>query len=504
MTAAYLSKVLTTNSAQGCQITLVEASDIPTVGVGEATIPIFGDFFRVLDIPEAVWMERCHATFKLAIRFDGWLDGTPNDTYWHTFGTIPLNVGARISVLQHWLQQKLQGDTTPFATACHESVQLCMENRAPKSAYNTPSPAIPYAFHLDAGLLAALLKEYALERGVKHISDKVVNTQLDEQGFIRSVTMEQGDEVAADLFIDCSGFRSLLLEQVLGVPWESYADSLFCDRAIAIGTPYAEDDPYNEQGNGLQPFTTATALHSGWCWHTPLIYRGGNGYVYSSHFATPEQAEAEFRQYLGIGEDLTARHLNMRVGKMRRLWVKNCVAIGLAGGFIEPLESTGLALIQVGLNALLHHFPDRQFSPALAASYNRILTANYENVRDFIILHYCLTKREDTPFWKSVVHDTRLPDQLKAQLAEWKSLWPNTVKGTGHMFTEFNYVSVLAGMDYLPTQHLPALNFVNTDYASQYFQRVKSRSQQLTSQLPTQGEYFRQLERIRAFRAEEW
>lgn len=502
MTAAYLSKALDIRK-NNIQITLLESSDIDTIGVGEATIPMFGDFFKFLGIPEKEWMEKCNATFKLAIRFDGWSTGLSNDSYWHTFGSTSLNVGARISLIQHWLYRYLQGNNTSFAKACHESVQLCESMSAPKAAYgNTPS-SIPYAFHLDAGLMVTLLKEFAISHGVNHLIDTITSVEVRKEVLIQKVITQSKQEFSADLYVDCSGFQSLLLGKALKEPWESDENSLFCDKAIAISTSYETNDPYNENHGGLKPYTSATALSHGWSWQTPLVGRQGNGYVYSSQFSSADEAEDTFRQFIQ-DEKNPAKHLNMKLGKTSRQWVGNCLAIGLSGGFIEPLESTGLALVQMGLNYFLHNFPDLDFSPTLQNNYNQLMRGQYENIRDFIILHYCLTKREDTPFWKAVKNDTIIPDSLKSKLEKWRTSLPSTNMESNRMFGAFNYSSILAGMDYLPKQSLPALEFVNKKQSEVHFERIKSKGEQLVSSLPNQATYFKQLQKIKSFKTMEW
>ena len=449
-------------------------------------------------------MERCNATFKLAIKFVNWLDNGPDDYYWHIFGNLPYNQGPKVAMYHHWLKNKLAGNSKAFAHSVDAGAALCEAKKAPKSGIGEQqAQRINYAFHLDAGLVAELLKEKAVQGGVEHLVSKVQDVKLDENDFIQQVLTDQGDRLEADLFIDCSGFSSLLIEKAMKEPWESYEDCLFADRAIAIGRLYAEDDPYNEKNGGLNSYTSATAINAGWIWHTPLVSRDGNGYVYSSRFISDDKAEAEMRQHLGTDLPTTdPRYLKMRIGKVRRSWVRNCVSLGLAGGFIEPLESTGLALIQIGIQHLVHCFPDKAFNPAMIAHYNRIMTEQYENIRDFIVLHYCLTKREDTPFWKAVKHETKIPDSLQEKLDLWKVMWPNDVRGSGRMFGPYNFVSILAGMEYLPKQCLPLLSFESDEeqQAKQFFKQVESMGTGLVQKLPGQGEYFQQLKRIREFR----
>ena len=327
---------------------------------------------------------------------------------------------------------------------------------------------------------------------MQHLVGKVEKANLDQNGFIQSIDTDAHGNLEGDLFIDCSGFNALLIEKTLKEPWISYADSLVVDRAVAIGGSYLPDDPYNELRGGLKPYTTARAQKSGWTWNTPLISRDGNGYVYSSQFASETDVETKFRQFLGEkSKDSTARHLKMRIGKFKRSWVKNCVSIGLSSGFVEPLESTGIALIQIAIQNLLYNFPDKSFDASLLNTFNEELNQQYENTRDFIILHYCLTQREDTPFWKAVKNETHIPDSVKERIEKWKYMWPNTLKPEGLMFADFNYISILAGMNFLPQKSLPVLNFYKSH--KNHFNNTIKRGAKLAESYPTQAEYFRKL-----------
>lgn len=492
MSAAYLNKALNA-STKKCKITLIEASDIATVGVGEATIPTIREFFNELEIPEAQWMEKCNATYKLAIKFSGWYDNNPEDVYWHPFGGTKRTKTNRISLAHYWLKEKSKGYPIPFAKAVNEAVQLCEANKSPRVASENEMPKVNYAYHLDAGLLADFLKKIAIEGGVQHLIGKVEKASLDQNGFIQSIDTTSHGTLAGDLFIDCSGFRALLIEKALKEPWVSYADSLFVDRAVAITGAYLPDDPYNEQRGGLKPYTTARAQKSGWSWNTPLISRDGNGYVYSSAFASETDAESEFRQFLGEKAiDSTAKHLKMRIGKFKRSWVKNCVSVGLSSGFIEPLESTGIALIQTAIQNLVYNFPDKSFDKVLLNTFNKELDDQYENTRDFIILHYCLTNREDTPFWRAVKNETHIPDSLKERLDEWKIRWPNRLASHSELiFIDFSYVCLLAGMNYFPEKLMPMLDFCKSGQG--LFNRVVARGAKLAESQPTQAEYFKYL-----------
>ena len=491
MSAAYLNKALN-SSGEKCKITLIEASDIATVGVGEATIPVLALFFQSLGIKEAEWMEACNATYKMGIKFSGWFDNSPQDHYWHPFGQPARDKRNKVSLSHYWLKEKNEGYRVPLAKATREAIQLCDANKSPRVPYEKDSPKIPYAFHLDAGLLASYLKKIAIEAGVNHLIGKVEKANLDQNGFIQSLDTDHHGKLVGDLFIDCSGFAALLLEKTLKEPWVSYADSLLVDRAVAVSCSYNEGDPYNEQRGGLKPYTTATAQNAGWSWNTPLITRDGNGYVYSSQFASKTDAETEFMQFLGEkAMNSEARHLKMRIGKFKRSWVKNCVSIGLSSGFIEPLESTGIAFIQTAIQYLVYNFPDKSFDRVLINNFNQELDKQYENTRDFIILHYCLTQREDTPFWKAVKNEAHIPDSVQELIEKSKCMWPNSLFLEGLMFTDFNYISVLAGMHHFPKKSLPVLDFYKS--YKNHFDATIQRGVSLAESHPTQAEYFKKL-----------
>ena len=493
MTAAYLNKAFNTKEEKHIDITLIESSEISTLGVGEATIPIIGSFFAFLGMPEEEWMEQCNATYKLAINFKAWKDGSDSDAYWHTFGQVQGNRGASISVMHYWLQRYLAGDKTPFAKSVHDAVYACELKKNPKPGPTqqlSRAPKIPYAFHLDAGLLVDMLRDFSKKNGVTHLIDQVEHVHLDDRDFIQYIATKEGKMLEADLFIDCSGFQSLLIEKALKVQHQSYSDSLFCDRAIAIGTPYAKGDVYNEQNGGLNSYTTAAAMNAGWTWHTPLRHRDGNGYVYSSRFITDEEAEREFRAALGKNaEGCEARFLKMRMGNMQQFWKNNCLAVGLSAGFIEPLESTGLAMIQIAIRDFIQHFPDKHFHPWQQQAYNRKMMKMYENIKNFIILHYVLTQREDTPFWKAVKNETVLPPKLAQRMEEWKHHWM-TERDYESMFGPFNEISILTGMDYLPKTALPTTHFYQTKGAENFFKQVALSGELIQKSYPTQAEIF--------------
>ncbi|MEO0396402.1 MAG: tryptophan halogenase family protein [Cyanobacteria bacterium P01_A01_bin.137] len=493
-TAGWLSALMLTTAINRrvqtpgirCRVTLIESATIPTVGVGEATIPTLRQLFNFLELDEAEWMVRCNATFKLGIKFDNW-SGVPGfDTYWHSFGGVTPIVNG-VNLLHHLLRDQLHGRSQVFnSQQYHRENLLAMAHRSPKQKNEANyNGSVAYAYHLDAGLLGGYLKEKALERGVCHVVDDVVDVALNEQGFISYLNTRMHGDLQADFFVDCSGFKGLLINQALGESFDSYEDSLFCDRAIALSLPT------DITQHPINPYTTATALNYGWAWHTPLFGRSGNGYVYSSKFISSAAAEAEFRTYLGpAAQNREVRHLKMRVGKAHRNWVKNCVSIGLSGGFIEPLESTGIYLIETGLKKFLELFPDRHCSPALARRYNRKMTEIYEEIRDFIVFHYCTTQREDTPFWQANKFHGAIPNSLQEKLELFEVMLPNfDLLDRPELFADYSYVAVLCGMNHLPKESLPVLDYAATQDVDNVLHQLAQEANQLKQDLPDHTRY---------------
>ena len=324
-TAGWLSANYIANrlpASQACSVKVIEPKDIPVIGVGEATIPTIGKTMNFLGIPEAEWMAECNATFKLAIKFINWSTGDDDDCFWHPFDSMATDGMHQISIAQHWLRLRASGYSEPFDSSCFASLMLTERGKAPKRLGHWYGAKIPYAYHLDAILLGQFLKKRAVSRGVGHIQDKVISVKTDEQGFITAVRTVESGEVEGDLFIDCSGFRGLLINEALGAKFESFSESLLCDRAVAIQREYDVDEK-------IRPYTTATAVKAGWIWDTPLSNRVGNGYVYSSAFSDEETAERDLRGFLQVPNSTPARHLKMRVGMTTEPWKKNCVSIGL-------------------------------------------------------------------------------------------------------------------------------------------------------------------------------
>lgn len=496
MTASYLKK-----AAPGIDVTLIESANIRTVGVGEATFSTVKLFFDFLGLEEKDWMPACNGSYKLAIRFGNWrADG---GHFYHPFQRYEMVEGYNMA--EWWL--KLKRDEEAFDYACFSIPAICDRKLSPRyldgrvfddkvQDYFSGSQAknkvlanhnvqYPYAYHFDASLLANYLMGYATRRGVRQIVDDVAEVKLKEDGSIACVVTKENGEIAGDLFVDCTGFRGLLINQALNEPFISFSDSLLCDRAIALQVPH------DIEKEGMNPFTSATALSSGWVWNIPLYGRVGTGYVYSSKFITPEEAEKEFRAYLGpAAEGVPANHIKMRIGRNERSWVKNCIAIGLSSGFVEPLESTGIFFIQHGIEELVNHLPGDTIDEAMVASYNRAVANAIDGVRDFLILHYCTTDRNDTEFWRAT-KQVAIPEELQERLQIWKKRLPNakSINTRYHGFESYSYSVMLLGLGYQPETSLPALDHLDSEKALEAFAAIRERTEHLVKTLPTLYDY---------------
>jgi len=436
MTAAALSKVL----GGQVEVTLIESEQIGTVGVGEATIPPILTFNAMLGIDERAFMRATRASFKLGIEFRDWT--RLGDRYIHPFGTFGLDIEA---IKFHQVWRKVRDQVGPI-----EDFNLAaVAARQNRFALPDPDPAkvlssLKYAFHFDAGLYARFLRGFAEARGATRIEGKVADVTLrGEDGFIQSLTLEDGRTFEADLFIDCSGFRALLIGQALGGRYVDWSHWLPNDRAVAI--------PCDTGGDGLTPYTRATADKAGWRWRIPLQHRTGNGYVYSSAHLGDDEALAALIAGLDGPARAEPNVLRFQAGRRDQAWIKNCVAIGLSSGFLEPLESTSIHLIQAGITKLLALFPDKSFDPLEIDEYNRLTAQQVELVRDFIILHFKATERSDTPYWNHV-RTMQIPESLQRKI--------DLFAGRGRLFSsdydlfaEPSWIAVLMGQGIVPRQY---------------------------------------------------
>ena len=487
LAAAYLQRTLCGDPANPVSIHLVESAEIGSIGVGEATVPTLRNTLRVLDIPESALFGQVDATLKNGIRFVGWRQGGPaaTDRYDHPFDP-PLAMEG-YSTMVHWLNLKQRGlINTPYAECGSVQTALFDPALSPKamSSPNYEAP-VPYGFHLDASKLATLLRDTAVSRGVRHTLGHVSTVQTDDSG-IRSVTLADGQQLSADLFVDCSGFASLLIGKALEVPWHSYADQLLCDRAVACPVAHPDAKPR------LRSYTTATARDAGWIWEIDLQSRRGTGYVYSSAHCSDDEAARTLKAFHGNDQRLAEpRLLKMRIGHRARVWEKNCLSLGLASGFIEPLESTGIYLVEHALQQFIDYLPSHDHNHAGRAKYNSLISDLYDELRDFIVMHYHLSMRRDTPFWRAATDPGCVSPALRDLLALWDEKVPHTtdINRKMSLFGANNYFFILAGLNRLPSAGIGQSRYINPQASQRVLDHVARIRKLAVEQSPTMRDY---------------
>ena len=445
----------------GVEVTLVESADIGTIGVGEGSTPFLRQFFRTLGIAERDWMPACNATYKCGIRFPGWSSVPGYESYVHPFfNEADRELGNQFFTNACLRRRGQAADANPqdFFLAA----ELARQRRAPHYQVDN-ALGTDYAYHFDAGLLGAFLRTHALGLGVRHIVDTVARVEPRESGDIAALQLASGARVEADLFVDCSGFKGLLITETLGEPFHPYRDNLFNDRAIAIPTALVD-------GEDIPSETVSTALRHGWAWQIPLTTRYGNGYVYSSDFVSDDEAERELREHLGTAaEGATARRLRMRVGCVKQHWRQNCVAIGLAQGFIEPLEATALMLIQFSVEHFIGALEQGSFEPRHRDAFNRRVAEMFEGVRDYVVAHYQLNTRRDTDYWRANRANRHISDRLASLLDVWDRGGDFEVElerhGEALMYLRPSWYALFAGMGRFAAELRPATQVVTADQA---------------------------------------
>ena len=478
-TAGWMSAAVLLHSlGKHYQIQLIESDEISTVGVGEATIPSIIKFNSLIGIDEDDFMRRTQATFKLGIQFRNW--GAVGDSYIHGFGSMGRKTGL-VDFHHYWLKAQQAGqvdrldDYSINLLACEKNrfMRARMDNAA------SPLADIRHAFHFDAGLYAAYLRSYSEKLGVTRTEGKITRVQQHpETGFVTGVTMDNGDVHTADLFIDCSGFRGLLIEQTLKTGYDDWSHWLPCDSALAV--PCTSVTP-------LLPYTRATAHTAGWQWRIPLQSRIGNGHVFSSRFMSQDEATAILLNNLDGQALAEPRLIRFVTGKRKQFWNKNVVAIGLASGFIEPLESTSIHLIQQGIVRLVELFPSAGFESADIAEYNLQSTTEFEQVRDFIVLHYHATQRDDSAFWRHC-RSMDVPDTLKRKTVLFRANG-RFFHQNDELFSEPSWVQVLWGQGVRPQGYHPLVDNTAEEPIMKMLANVKAVMHGVVDKMPTHAQY---------------
>ncbi len=508
MTAAYLGKAL----GPGVTITVLEAPAIPKIGVGEATVPnLHKTLFDFLGIAEEEWMRECNASFKMGIKFINWRtpgtgDATARpyrdggDHYYHLFGLLPNHENLPLS--HHWTHKKLTGQTDePFDYACYREPPVMDKNLSPR--YMDGTKWTNYAWHFDANLVADFLRRFAVQKqGAVHVQDEMTEVVIDQRGHISALKTKTGRTITGDLFVDCSGFRGLLINQAMKEPFLDMSDHLLNDRAVATAVPHDDEE------GGVEPYTSAIAMTAGWTWKIPMLGRFGTGYVYSSRFQSQDEATEEFCRMWGLDpEKQKLNQVRFRVGRNRRAWVRNCVSIGLSSCFLEPLESTGIYFIYAALFQLAKHFPDKRFDPILAQRFNSEIETMFDDSRDFVQAHFTFAPRNDTPFWRAC-KDLVLADDITEKIemyraglpvnmpiADESSYYANFETEFRNFWNNSNYYCIFAGLGFEPGHTLPSLanRLDSVDRAETVFAEIKRKQKELVETLPSTYEYLRQL-----------
>jgi len=490
LSAAYLAKALALPDNPHLTITLLESPDIGIIGVGEGTFPTIRETLRFLDIDERQFIRESSATFKQGILFTDWLhEPRPGKRhrFFHPF-EAPF-YSEETSLVPYWLLQ--DRDSRPsFAEAVTIQNRVAGAKRGPKRPgepdFDGP---LNYAYHIDARNLARLLAERAQELGVVHLTGEIQHTKLSGDGAIESVALKNGSELTADLYIDCSGFRAELIGRALNSPFRSVRDCLFINRAAACKVLYDNPDA------PIESYTLANAHEGGWTWDIGLAGARGIGCVYSSDHIDDERSLAILRDYVGPGlDESSVRILSFDAGYRERQWVRNCVAVGLSAGFLEPLEATGLVLIEAAVGMIAELFPHQGPVEAPARRFNQLMTARFENIVKFLKLHYCLSQRAE-PFWRENADPATIPEELQELLRQWRYRPPGRFDFILDVetFAFFNYQYILYGMEFQTDLSGGRSDFPNVAAARRLFDRIRALSEQATRDLPSHRELVSEL-----------
>jgi len=483
LAANHLAKNLLTNANDSVEITLVESANIPTIGVGEGTVPMMRQSLQHLGISETEFILECDATFKQGIKFVNWnqnpVSGKPH--YYHHVFDYPQT--SDIDLSAYWLKNNRENGSSYVDTLSIQG-KICDAGLAPKLITTPEFQGIAsYGYHLDAVKFSALLAKNAVKKlGVKHIQADVKGITQHESGDIKSLLTDEHGEIYADFFVDCTGFKSLLLGEKLKVPFKDKSDTLFVDHAVAIQVPYEDENV------PIASHTISTALKTGWVWDIGLKERRGIGHVYSSAYVSHDQAEQELRDYIGpIANDATSRLIPMKIGYREKFWHRNCVALGLSQGFVEPLEATGLLVFDATAKMLAEQFPSSKLDmPLIAKQFNQRVALSWDNVIDFVKAHYCLSKRDDSDFWLDNRASASIPDSLKERLARWKHQPPSAYDFASKfdIFNLENYQYILYGMDFDTDMTSFSMRMAKDEQAEKIFADIQKQAEFSISKLP--------------------
>jgi tryptophan halogenase len=483
LTANYLARTFNAGSGRTLEITLVESADIGIIGVGEATFPSIRGTLAAIGIDESRFLREADATFKQGIRYANWVrpQGAQGaDHYFHPF-SLPSQRVSDLELLPYWLL----GAATPgcaFAEAVTMQKHVADASRGPRRITDNDYQArLNYAYHFDTALFGRLLAKHGHNLGVRHHVATVEDVELDESGAIAKVITRELGPLNADLYIDCTGLRASLIGKALASPFCSKKDTLFVDRAVAMNVPYARADA------PIASYTIATAHEAGWTWDIGLQSRRGVGYVYSTRHTDDARAEAVLRHYIGPTADgLETRVLKFESGYRREPWRKNCVAIGLSGGFVEPLESTGIALVEMATYLIAHLLPADGDMTGVAKHFNSMMSQRYERIFDFIKMHYCLSQRRDSRFWIDNIDPASIPDRLKHQLAMWRSRPPHRLDFVTdiEMFLPASWQYILYGMEFKTDLEPMQAMYTRFDAARLEFEMIRTMSAHAAADLP--------------------
>jgi len=472
----------------GFSVTLIESPNVGIIGVGEGTWPTLRSTLEKMGISETAMFRECDAAFKQGAKFAGWTTGAADDGYFHPL-MLPQGF-TELNLAPHWLQS---GEGMSFCQAVCPQEQLCEDGLAPKTITTPEYQSVAnYAYHLDAGKFAPFLQRHCTEKlGVRHIPADVTSVNMAENGDIASVTTEQAGVIEGDLFVDCSGFRSLLLGKALGVGFKDCSDVLFCDTALAVQVPYPNPDA------PIASHTLSTAHEAGWTWDIGLPTRRGIGYVYSSRHSSEDRAAEVLKNYIGPGhEQLSFRKIPIRSGHRETFWKNNCVAVGLAAGFLEPLESSAIVLIELSAKLISEHMPVcREVMDIVAARFNDVTHYRWGRIIDFLKLHYVLTQRTDNKFWTDNVDPDTVPDRLKNLMKLWKYQSPwffDEFDRLEEVFPAASYQYVLYGMGFR-TEIDPLDHAATASKARQFIKENRDVTRQLRSRLPRNRDLLRKI-----------